>query len=151
MSKSRGTFITASSYVKHVKNTEYLRYYYASKLNGTMEDIDLSLEDFVAKVNSDLIGKYINIASRCAGFLTKFFEGKLLLPSPDSPEGKNLLDGAAGAGQQIREAFDARDFGKAIRDARLLCTFHLAFAHPAQDDFEGCPGIFRPDARLFLG
>ncbi|HEY5994670.1 MAG TPA: methionine--tRNA ligase [Gallionellaceae bacterium] len=116
MSKSRGTFITASSYVKHVKNTEYLRYYYASKLNGTMEDLDLSLDDFVAKVNSDLIGKYINIASRCAGFLTKFFEGKLLLPSPESPEGRNLLGGAIGNGQQIKEAFDARDFGKAVRD-----------------------------------
>ncbi len=77
MSKSRGTFITAKSYVDHIRNTEYLRYYYASKLNGTMEDLDLSLEDFVAKVNSDLIGKYINIASRCAGFVTKRFNGKL--------------------------------------------------------------------------
>jgi methionyl-tRNA synthetase len=75
MSKSRGTFITAKSYVDHIKNTEYLRYYYASKLNGTMEDIDLNLEDFVAKVNSDLIGKYINIASRAAPFLTKLNGG----------------------------------------------------------------------------
>jgi methionyl-tRNA synthetase len=75
MSKSRGTFITASSYVEHVKNTEYLRYYYAAKLNGTMEDIDLNLDDFVAKVNSDLIGKYINIASRAAPFLTKLNGG----------------------------------------------------------------------------
>jgi methionyl-tRNA synthetase len=116
MSKSRGTFITAESYVKHVKNTEYLRYYYAAKLNGTMEDLDLSLDDFVAKVNSDLIGKYINIASRCAGFLTKFFDGKLLLPRPDLPEGQNLLSGAVGTGQHIKEAFDARDFGRAIRD-----------------------------------
>ena len=77
MSKSRGTFITASSYVEHVKNTEYLRYYYAAKLNGTMEDIDLNLDDFVAKVNSDLIGKYINIASRAAGFLVKHFNGEI--------------------------------------------------------------------------
>ena len=77
MSKSRGTFITASSYVAHVKNTEYLRYYYAAKLNGTMEDIDLNLDDFVAKVNSDLIGKYINIASRAAGFLVKHFNGEI--------------------------------------------------------------------------
>jgi len=77
MSKSRGTFITASSYIEHVKNTEYLRYYYAAKLNGTMEDIDLNLEDFVAKVNSDLIGKYVNIASRCAGFITKKFSGQV--------------------------------------------------------------------------
>ncbi|HEX5338251.1 MAG TPA: methionine--tRNA ligase [Gallionella sp.] len=77
MSKSRGTFITARSYIDHIKNTEYLRYYYAAKLNGTMEDLDLSLDDFVAKVNSDLIGKYINLASRAAGFITKRFDGKL--------------------------------------------------------------------------
>jgi len=77
MSKSRGTFITADSYLKQGLNPEYLRYYYAAKLNGTMEDIDLSLEDFVAKVNSDLIGKYVNIASRCASFIHKYFDGKL--------------------------------------------------------------------------
>ena len=77
MSKSRGTFVTARSFLKHVKNPEYLRYYYAAKINGTMEDIDLNLEDFVARVNSDLIGKYINIASRCAGFISKRFDGRL--------------------------------------------------------------------------
>ncbi|MDO9101139.1 MAG: methionine--tRNA ligase [Candidatus Nitrotoga sp.] len=78
MSKSRGTFITAGSYLKQGLNPEYLRYYYAAKLNGTMEDLDLNLEDFVAKVNSDLIGKYVNIASRTAGFITKDFSGKLM-------------------------------------------------------------------------
>ena len=77
MSKSRGTFITARSYLDHVKNPEYLRYYYAAKLNGSMEDIDLNLEDFVARVNSDLVGKYINIASRTAGFISKYFDGLL--------------------------------------------------------------------------
>ena len=77
MSKSRGTFITAESYLKQGLNPEWLRYYYACKLNGTMEDIDLNLEDFVARVNSDLVGKYINIASRTAGFLTKKFDGRL--------------------------------------------------------------------------
>ncbi|RFC34983.1 MAG: methionyl-tRNA synthetase [Candidatus Nitrotoga sp. SPKER] len=77
MSKSRGTFITADSYIKQGLNPEYLRYYYAAKLNGTMEDLDLSLEDFVAKVNSDLVGKYINLASRAAGFISKRFDGKL--------------------------------------------------------------------------
>ena len=77
MSKSRGTFITADSYLKQGLNPEYLRYYYAAKLNGTMEDIDLNLEDFVAKVNSDLIGKFINIASRSAGFIAKKFNGQL--------------------------------------------------------------------------
>ncbi len=77
MSKSRGTFITARSYLDHVKNPEYLRYYYAAKLNGTMEDVDLNLDDFVARINSDLVGKYVNIASRAAGFITKRFGGQL--------------------------------------------------------------------------
>jgi methionyl-tRNA synthetase len=82
MSKSRGTFITARSYIDHIKNTEYLRYYYAAKLNDTMEDIDLNLDDFVARVNSDLVGKYINIASRCAGFISKRFGGRLAASLP---------------------------------------------------------------------
>jgi methionyl-tRNA synthetase len=94
MSKSRGTFITARSYIDHIKNTEYLRYYYAAKLNGTMEDLDLNLDDFVAKVNSDLIGKYINIASRCAGFITKRFEGKLATELVDRWLQKQLEDAA---------------------------------------------------------
>ncbi len=116
MSKSRGTFITARSYVDHVKNTEYLRYYYAAKLNGTMEDIDLNLDDFVAKVNSDLIGKYINIASRCAGFVSKKFGGKL-----------GSCDAAATAEFQsaffngeIARSFEARDFSRALREIMRL-------------------------------
>ncbi|MGH8719175.1 MAG: methionine--tRNA ligase subunit beta, partial [Burkholderiales bacterium] len=76
MSKSRGTFITAESYLKHGLNPEWLRYYYAAKLNDTMEDIDHNLEDFVARVNSDLVGKYVNIASRSAKFLSEVFENK---------------------------------------------------------------------------
>ncbi|MCG6934123.1 MAG: methionine--tRNA ligase, partial [Gallionella sp.] len=115
MSKSRGTFITAKSYVEHVKNTEYLRYYYAAKLNGTMEDIDLNLEDFVAKVNSDLIGKYINIASRCAGFLTKFFDGKLAFT-----DSKPLIDGAVTSGRLIADSFEARDYARALRDIMAI-------------------------------
>jgi methionyl-tRNA synthetase len=103
MSKSRGTFITARSYVDHIRNTEYLRYYYASKLNGTMEDIDLNLDDFVAKVNSDLIGKYINIASRCAGFISKRFDGKLAT---------ELVDGWLQA--QLEDAADATMIGLRI-------------------------------------
>ncbi|MBM3396887.1 MAG: methionine--tRNA ligase, partial [Betaproteobacteria bacterium] len=75
MSKSRGTFITAESYLQVGLNPEWLRYYYAAKLGPTMEDLDLNLEDFVARVNSDLVGKYINIASRCAGFISKRFDG----------------------------------------------------------------------------
>jgi methionyl-tRNA synthetase len=99
MSKSRGTFITAKSYVDHVGNTEYLRYYYAAKLNGTMEDIDLNLEDFVVKVNSDLVGKYINIASRTAGFLVKQFKGKLT----KMPESAHLTFDQSVTGLSIEE------------------------------------------------
>lgn len=77
MSKSRGTFITAENYLKLGMNPEWLRYYYAAKLNGTMEDIDLNLEDFIARVNSDLVGKYVNIASRATGFLVKYFDSRL--------------------------------------------------------------------------
>jgi methionyl-tRNA synthetase len=115
MSKSRGTFITARSYVDHIKNTEYLRYYYAAKLNGTMEDIDLNLEDFVAKVNSDLIGKYINIASRCAGFLTKFFDGRLAFA-----DSKSLLDYAKGSDGVVAQSFESRDFARALRDIMAI-------------------------------
>ena len=111
MSKSRGTFITADSYLKHGLNPEYLRYYYAAKLNGTMEDIDLNLEDFVAKVNSDLVGKYINIASRCAGFISKYFEGKLAFA-----DAAPLLEGAIANGHSVAASFEARDYGRAVRE-----------------------------------
>ncbi len=74
MSKSRGTFITAQSYIDTGLNPEWLRYYFAAKLNATMEDLDLNLDDFIARVNSDLVGKFVNIASRSAGFLVKRFE-----------------------------------------------------------------------------
>ncbi|MDD2700136.1 MAG: methionine--tRNA ligase [Sideroxydans sp.] len=116
MSKSRGTFITARSYVDHIKNTEYLRYYYAAKLNGTMEDIDLNLEDFVAKVNSDLIGKFINIASRCAGFISKRFDGKLgSCDAAASAEFKAAFDS-----NEIARCFEERDFARALREIMRL-------------------------------
>ena len=114
MSKSRGTFITAESYLRHL-NPEWLRYYYAAKLNGSMEDIDLNLEDFAARVNSDLVGKYVNIASRCAGFITKYFDGKLLLPSADTDDGISLFSGAVGQGQTVAESLEARNYGDALR------------------------------------
>src|SRR5882724_568843 len=127
MSKSRGTFITADSYLKQGLNPEYLRYYYAAKLNGTMEDIDLNLEDFVAKVNSDLIGKYINIASRCAGFINKRFDGKMLGRNPRFSDGgeqwldKFLLERTDGGVPFDRRDFISRDyenrnFASAIRE-----------------------------------
>jgi methionyl-tRNA synthetase len=113
MSKSRGTFITARSYIENIKNTEYLRYYYAAKINGTMEDLDLNLDDFVAKVNSDLIGKYVNIASRSAGFIAKIFDGKV---HPNHPRNISpLLDEIRLEADVIASHYENRDFAKAIR------------------------------------
>ena len=116
MSKSRGTFITARSYIDHIKNTEYLRYYYAAKLNGSMEDLDLNLEDFVAKVNSDLIGKYINIASRCAGFISKRFDGKL----GDTNSVATAEFQAAFNNGEIAHCYEQRDFSRALREIMRL-------------------------------
>jgi len=122
MSKSRGTFITARSYLDHVKNPEYLRYYYAAKLNATMEDIDLNLEDFVARVNSDLVGKYINIASRTAGFVNKRFDGQLS-PSADNAVVAELKAAAS----DIAAAYEAREFGKALREIMRLSDLANSF------------------------
>ncbi|NJD06883.1 MAG: methionine--tRNA ligase [Methylococcaceae bacterium] len=116
MSKSRGTFITAQSYLDQGLNPEWLRYYYACKLNGSMEDIDLNLEDFTARVNSDLVGKYINIASRTAGFVTKQLQGTLDASYWLTDEGRGILEGAVGSGFWIAEAIEARDYSKAIRE-----------------------------------
>ncbi len=112
MSKSRGTFITAESYLKHGLNPEWLRYYYAAKLNGTMEDIDLNLDDFVARVNSDLIGKYVNIASRAAGFITSRFGGRLAETITIEPWLEQIRDAA----EAIQTGFEGREFSKAIRE-----------------------------------
>ncbi len=133
MSKSRGTFITARSYVDHIKNTEYLRYYYAAKLNGTMEDLDLNLEDFVAKVNSDLIGKFINIAARSAGFITKRFAGELTsLPYEDLTEHK-LKTGGNTYNIPPREMVLIREymkgFTRTIHDAYEQRQYALALRH----------------------
>lgn len=115
MSKSRGTFIKAETYLEHL-NPEYLRYYFASKLSDTVEDIDLNLEDFTLKVNSDLVGKVVNIASRCAGFISKKFDGKL---SPISSENQ-LLQDFIDAGEAIGRAYEQREFSRAIRDIMAL-------------------------------
>ena len=119
MSKSRGTFITARSYLDHIKNPEYLRYYYAAKLNSSMEDIDLSLDDFVARVNSDLVGKYINIASRTAGFINKKFNGKIKL-SHDNNNKNNVIDEIKAAAETIKESFNNREYSKALREIMAL-------------------------------
>lgn len=122
MSKSRGTFITARSYLDHIKNPEYLRYYYAAKLNSTMEDIDLNLEDFVARVNSDLVGKYINIASRTAGFINKRFDGKLK-PS----ENNAIVAEVKAAATVVAEAYAEREYGKALREIMRLADIANGF------------------------
>ena len=115
MSKSRGTFITAESYLKQGMNPEWLRYYYAAKLNSTMEDIDLNLEDFTARVNSDLVGKYINIASRAAGFISKRFGGKVCAVSPNA-----VIKDIQNASENLATLFENREYGKALRDIMLL-------------------------------
>ena len=117
MSKSRGTFITADSYLKQGLNPEYLRYYYAAKLNGTMEDLDLNLEDFVAKVNSDLIGKYINIASRASGFLSKNFDGVLKRDIEGFGATLGLIVTKTEA---IRSYYEERDYSSAIRQIMAI-------------------------------
>jgi len=127
MSKSRGTFVNARSYLEHVKNPEYLRYYYAAKLNGSMEDIDLNLDDFVARVNSDLVGKYINIASRTAGFIHKRFAGKLLSMA-QHPVVNNLRESSA----DIAQAYEQRDFSRALREMMRLADVANAFVAEAE-------------------
>ena len=116
MSKSRGTFITAESYLTQGLNPECLRYYYAAKLNGTMEDIDLNLEDFVARVNSDLVGKYVNIASRCASFITKQFQGKLASSGTIVP----VLERVREHAPYILRFYEDRNFGFALREIMHL-------------------------------
>ncbi len=121
MSKSRGTFITAKSYADHVGNTEYLRYYYAAKLNGTMEDLDLNLDDFVARVNSDLVGKYVNIASRTAGFISKKFDG--IVATHDQiteSRGAHEMGLFFASRESIAEAYENRDFSKVVREIMKL-------------------------------
>jgi len=145
MSKSRGTFITASSYLKHL-NPEHLRYYFAAKLSSNIEDIDLSLEDFTARVNSDLVGKFVNIASRAAGFITKRFGGKLsdctnsLSPNSDSERSLEIFINVPGntrtsefqptgnfitpsltwlnirhSAVEIGRLYESREYGKALK------------------------------------
>ncbi|CAH0175969.1 methionine--tRNA ligase [Pseudomonas mediterranea] len=115
MSKSRGTFIKARTYLDHL-SPEYLRYYYAAKLGRGVDDLDLNLEDFVQKVNSDLVGKVVNIASRCAGFIHKGNTG-VLVAGNAAPE---LTDAFLAAAPSIAEAYEARDFARAMREIMAL-------------------------------
>ncbi|MBT8095747.1 MAG: methionine--tRNA ligase [Woeseia sp.] len=115
MSKSRGTFINARTYAKNL-DPSCLRYYYAAKLGAGMDDIDLNLDDFVARVNSDLVGKLVNIASRCAGFINKKFDGVLA----DKLDDDALYTEFAGAAESIAAHYEAREFSKAMRQVMAL-------------------------------
>jgi methionyl-tRNA synthetase len=116
MSKSRGTGVSPLKYLELGMNPEWLRYYIAAKLNAAVEDVDFNPDDFVARVNSDLIGKYVNIASRCAGFIGKRFDGKLAAPA-FTPELEAAFATAAGG---IREDYETREFGRALRKVMQL-------------------------------
>ena len=115
MSKSKGTFIKARTYLEHL-NPEYLRYYFASKLTSNITDLDLNLEDFAQKVNADLVGKVVNIASRCASFISKKFDGKLTAEIAEPA----LLAEFTAAGETIAESFEKREFARAIREIMAL-------------------------------
>ncbi|CAN0557015.1 unnamed protein product [Ectocarpus sp. 12 AP-2014] len=110
MSKSRGTFIKAATYADHL-NPEYLRYYFAAKLTSKVDDLDLNLEDFAARVNSDLVGKVVNIASRCSGFIKKLGGGKLSAHCAEP----QMVARFIAAGDDIAEDFEAREFSRAMR------------------------------------
>ncbi|MGF6147648.1 Methionine--tRNA ligase [Kingella potus] len=115
MSKSRGTFITAKSYLEQGLNPEWMRYYIAAKLNSRIEDIDLNLQDFIARVNSDLVGKYVNIAARASGFIAKRFEGRL-----KDVSGSPLLAKLAAERDNIAADYENREYAKALRDIMAL-------------------------------
>ncbi|ATJ82582.1 methionine--tRNA ligase [Halomonas beimenensis] len=128
MSKSRGTFIKAATYAEHL-NPEYLRYYFAAKLTAGVDDLDLNLEDFAQRVNSDLVGKVVNIASRCAGFVKKLGGGRLSGHCAQ-PE---LVARFIAAGDEIAEHYEAREFGRAMRKVMELAdeaNTYIAEAEP---------------------
>ncbi|WP_028108427.1 methionine--tRNA ligase [Ferrimonas futtsuensis] len=130
MSKSRGTFIKARTYLDHL-NPEYLRYYYAAKLNNRIDDLDLNLEDFAQRVNSDVVGKLVNIASRTAGFIAKRYDGKLA-DAIDAPE---LLKEFQDADATIAQYYEDREFGRAMREIMALAdkaNGYIADAAPWQ-------------------
>ncbi len=115
MSKSRGTFIKARTYLDHL-NPEYLRYYFAAKLGAGVDDIDLNFDDFTQRVNADLVGKVVNIASRCSGFISKRFEGMLSAQCTEPELFRQFVD----ANAAIAEAYEKREFGKAMREIMAL-------------------------------
>jgi len=147
MSKSRGTFITAQSYLDQGLNPEWLRYYYACKLNGSMEDIDLNLEDFTARVNSDLVGKYVNIASRTAKFIIERFNGKLSDRHPYHLEvfGPGLTyadrsgEARLGSRDDLRAELDRAIEANALGEASSPSEFAFRYVHGRLPDEEPIP------------
>jgi len=115
MSKSRGTFIMARTYLNHL-NPEYLRYYFAAKLSDGIEDLDLSLEDFTTRVNADLVGKLVNIASRCAGFINKRFDGRLASSVSEPALYREFIE----AGEEIAQRYERRQYSHAMRAIMAL-------------------------------
>ncbi|WP_281783167.1 methionine--tRNA ligase [Sinimarinibacterium flocculans] len=115
MSKSRGTFIRARTYLNHL-NPEYLRYYFAAKLGAGVDDLDLNLEDFVSRINSDIVGKYVNIASRCAGFIEKRFGGRLAGEMHD----RSLFERIAASGPSIAALYESGEYAAAVREIMRL-------------------------------
>jgi len=130
MSKSRGTSVKAATYLQYL-DPEYLRYYYAAKLNSGVADINLNLEDFVTRVNADLVGKVVNIASRCAGFISKRFDAKLAATYP--PAQQPEYDAFVAAGTSILAHYEQREYSKAIREIMQLAekaNSYIADAEP---------------------
>ncbi|HEV7164757.1 MAG TPA: methionine--tRNA ligase [Gammaproteobacteria bacterium] len=127
MSKSRGTFIKGRTYLDAGLEPEYLRYYFAAKFGPGIDDIDLNLEDFLQRVNSDLVGKLVNIASRCAGFITKNFDGKLAKPKDDVGKSDVSIDVIAGvllvAEEEISRAYEDREYAVVIREVMRLADY----------------------------
>jgi methionyl-tRNA synthetase len=115
MSKSRGTFVTASSYLEHL-DPEYFRYYLAAKLNASIDDLDLNFTDFVQRVNSDLVGKFVNIASRCASFINKHFAGKMATTLAEPA----LFEKFVASGERINELYTSRQYSEAMREIMSL-------------------------------
>ncbi|MGL6013082.1 MAG: methionine--tRNA ligase, partial [Shewanella oncorhynchi] len=125
MSKSKGTFIKARTYLDHL-DPEYLRYYYAAKLSSRIDDLDLNLEDFAQRVNSDLVGKLVNLASRTAGFITKRFDGKLAKINDTT-----LTEAFLAKQEVIAEFYEGREYGKAMREIMALADIANGFVADA--------------------
>ncbi len=151
MSKSRGTFITAESYLQQGLNPEWLRYYYACKLNGTMEDIDLNLDDFVLRVNSDLVGKYVNIASRTAKFISERCGGELAAPEPPVQRVFDAYRQVIHRGQHYANEI-LGEFGVGLLAAQEWRELHGAEAtEPADDAIATAAGVLAAGFRAQAG